>query len=96
MIVLKIERATLLGVAPLQSQKSARLWIAIRRQYAPPLRSCPWRITDLGQNHDAQGYCTLAPRSGQPLVLSAWPDLIGAERFEKELLVERFLDVELH
>jgi hypothetical protein len=22
--------------------------------------TCPWRIADLGQNHNAQGYCTLA------------------------------------
>jgi hypothetical protein len=37
--------------------------------------TCRWRIADLGQNHNAQGYCTLAPRIGQPLMLSAWPDL---------------------
>jgi hypothetical protein len=60
------------------------------------LGPCPWRITNLGQNHDAQGYCTLAQsdRRAADGVGVAGP--FGAERLEKELLVERFLDVELH
>jgi len=44
---------------------------------------CPWRITNLGQNHDAQGYCTLARRIGQPLMLSAWPDLSVRSAWKK-------------
>jgi hypothetical protein len=36
--------------------------------------TCPWRITELGQNHDAQRYCAPPPRIGQPLML-AWQDL---------------------
>ena len=53
----------------------------------------PWRITELGQNQDAPRYCATLLRIGQPLML-AGP--FGAERFEKELLVECLLDVELH
>ena len=58
--------------------------------------TCPWRIAYSGQNHDAQGYCTLTPRIGQPLMPVGVAGPFGAERFEKELLVERLLDVELH
>jgi hypothetical protein len=57
--------------------------------------TCPWRITELGQNHDAQRYCAPPPRIGQPLML-AWQDLWVRNAFERELLVERFPDVELH
>ena len=40
--------------------------------------------------------CAPGPRMGQPLMLSGVAGPLGAERFEKELLVVRFLDVELH
>jgi hypothetical protein len=39
--------------------------------------------------------CAPPPRIGQPLML-AWPDLWVRNAFERELLVERFPDVELH
>jgi hypothetical protein len=41
-------------------------------------------------------YCAPPPRIGQPLMLAAWAGPFGAEGFEKELLVQRLLDVELY
>jgi hypothetical protein len=66
-----------------------------KRSITKIANTCPWRITELGQNHDAQRYCAPPPRIGQPLML-AWPDLWVRNAFERELLVERFPDVELH
>ena len=34
------------------------------------VQTCPWRITELGQNHDAQRHCAPPPRIRQPLMLA--------------------------
>jgi len=50
----------------------------------------------IGPKSPPPRYCAPPPRIGQPLMLAAWAGPFGAEGFEKELLVESLLDVELY